>query len=517
MSKSKKSGKKSKKGKSTGILVFLFIVVCALGVGYVSVAEYFTTHFLFNTYVNGTEAYKMTAEEVEKKVLSGLDDYVLTISGRNGVTDQITSKDIELSYQLNGQIEKALEEQNPYLWPTYLLKETKLTTENIVVYSKEALQQKAGSLSFFAPENVVEPKDAYLPEESGEDGFAVVPEEQGCAPIKDKVVEQIAAALDVLESNVTLNDECYKKPSVTSDSSKLTDLQNSLNTYCKAVITYTFGENKEVLDGTKIKEWCDIEGTKVELNEEKVRAFVDSLAQKYDTFGMKRTLVTHSGEEITIAKGDYGFWMNREAETTELIEAIKTGEKIERTPVYYGVGAVYGEQDWGDSYVEIDLTSQHLWVYKDGVEVVDTDFVSGCVNKGNATPTGVYGITYKQRDATLKGANYTSKVKYWMPFNKNVGMHDASWRSEFGGWIYIIDGSHGCINLPPSIAATVFNSVEKDEAVFVYGGKTTPEAVVDKEIVDPQTGEVRVVRMPVSAAQELDQANAAAAAEGNPQ
>ena len=132
--------------------------------------------------------------------------------------------------------------------------------------------------------------------------------------------------LDVLETSVTIDDDCYKKPNITSDSSKLTDLRDSLNTYCKAVITYTFGEDKVVLDGTTIKEWCEIDGTHVELNEEKVREFVNSLAQKYDTFGMKRTLVTHSGEELTIAKGDYGWWMNRDAETEGLIEDIKTGE-----------------------------------------------------------------------------------------------------------------------------------------------------------------------------------------------
>lgn len=507
--KGKRSNSSQKGGQSKkGGLIFLFLLLCAIGVGYVAVAEYFTTHFLFNTYVNGTEAYKLTAGEVEQKILSGLDDYTLTITGRNNVTDQITSKDIQLTYQLNGQVEKAMQEQEPFLWPMYLLKETRLTTENVVEYSNEALATKVASLSLFAPENVEEPKDAYLPEESGDDGFEVVPEEQGCSPIKDKVVERIAGAIDVLEPNVTIDDDCYKKPNITADSSKLTDLRDSLNTYCKAVITYTFGDDTVVLDGTTIKEWCEVDGTHVELNEEKVKEFVNGLAQKYDTFGMKRTLVTHSGEELTIAKGDYGWWMNRDAETEGLIEDIKTGEKVQRTPVYYGVGAVYGEQDWGNSYVEIDLTSQHLWVYKDGVEVVDSDFVSGCVNKGNATPTGVYGITYKQRDATLKGANYSSKVKYWMPFNKNVGMHDASWRSEFGGWIYIIDGSHGCINLPTDKAAVIFNTVEQSEAVFVYGGKTTPEAVVTQEIVNPETGEVKVVRMPASAAEAMAQAAA---------
>jgi hypothetical protein len=192
--------------------------------------------------------------------------------------------------------------------------------------------------------------------------------------------------------------------------------------------------------------------------------------------------------------------MDRTTEANELLEAIKRGDQTERTPVYFGTAATYGEKDWGDNYVEIDLTNQHLWVYQNGSVVVDSDFVSGCVNKGRTTPVGTYGITYKERDATLVGENYSSAVKYWMPFNGNVGMHDASWRSSFGGWIYIIDGSHGCINLPTEKAAEIFDVVEKGEAIFVYGGKTEPEAVITQEVVNPDTGEVTVTRMPASAA-----------------
>ena len=87
-----------------------------------------------------------------------------------------------------------------------------------------------------------------------------------------------------------------------------------------------------------------------------------------------------------------------------------------------------------------------------------------------------------------------------MPFNGNVGMHDASWRSEFGGWIYIIDGSHGCINLPTQKAAEIYEVVEKGEPIFVYGGKTQPEAVITQEVVDPVTGEIKVIKMPASVA-----------------
>ena len=152
--------------------------------------------------------------------------------------------------------------------------------------------------------------------------------------------------------------------------------------------------------------------------------------------------------------------------------------------------AQYGEDDIGDSYVEIDVTSQYLWVYKDGVLVEETDFVSGNVSRGYNTPVGIYGITYKERNTTLRGANYASKVSYWMPFNGNVGMHDASWRSTFGAEIYLRNGSHGCVNLPPKKAEVIYEHVEKGEPVIVYGGQVSvpkPETSEEPEtVMDPE-------------------------------
>lgn len=86
--------------------------------------------------------------------------------------------------------------------------------------------------------------------------------------------------------------------------------------------------------------------------------------------------------------------------------------------------------------------------YKDGEKVLESDFVSGNVSRGHTTPPGIFSITYKQRDAVLKGEGYASPVKFWMPFNGGIGFHDASWRSSFGGSIYKSGGSHGCVNMP---------------------------------------------------------------------
>ena len=141
---------------------------------------------------------------------------------------------------------------------------------------------------------------------------------------------------------------------------------------------------------------------------------------------------------------------------------------MEREPEYTYRGYQKGQDDMGDSYVEINLSAQHLYLWMDGEVILETDFVSGNMSNGNATPPGLFGLTYKQKDAVLRGANYTTPVKYWMPFNGNVGMHDASWRKSFGGDIYLENGSHGCINLPVKMAEEIYGYMEKRFPIVCY-------------------------------------------------
>ncbi|MDE6851498.1 MAG: L,D-transpeptidase, partial [Lachnospiraceae bacterium] len=117
---------------------------------------------------------------------------------------------------------------------------------------------------------------------------------------------------------------------------------------------------------------------------------------------------------------------------------------------------------------EVDLTGQRVFFVKNGKKVLETDCVTGNEARGNGTPQGTYGITYKQRDATLKGETYRTPVDYWMPFNGGIGLHDADWRSRFGGTLYKYSGSHGCVNLPPAAAAKLFGMLEKGTPVICY-------------------------------------------------
>ena len=249
----------------------------------------------------------------------------------------------------------------------------------------------------------------------------------------------------------------------------LTPMEQAQKDLAGVTITYQFGDQSEVLDNDRILSWLkEQEDGNVAIDEQQAKAFVKELAEKYDTAYTTRTFHTTGGRDIQIAQGDYGWRIDQEAETKHLLELLAAKQSATCEPIYAQTAAVHAKNDWGTTYVEVSLTDQYLWLYKDGHCILESYFVSGNPTRGHATPKGIYGLTYKTRDATLSGEGYDSKVKYWMPFNRNVGLHDAPWRSSFGGQIYRSNGSHGCINLPPANAAKIYENVDKNTPVIVY-------------------------------------------------
>lgn len=249
----------------------------------------------------------------------------------------------------------------------------------------------------------------------------------------------------------------------------LTPMEQAQKDLAGVTITYQFGDQSEVLDNDRILSWLkEQEDGSVAIDEQQANAFVKELAEKYDTAYTTRTFHTTGGRDIQIAQGDYGWRIDQEAETKHLLELLAAKQSATCEPIYAQTAAVHAKNDWGTTYVEVSLTDQYLWLYKDGHCILESYFVSGNPTRGHATPKGIYGLTYKTRDATLSGEGYDSKVKYWMPFNRNVGLHDAPWRKTFGGQIYKNNGSHGCINLPPANAAKIYENVDKNTPVIVY-------------------------------------------------
>ena len=122
------------------------------------------------------------------------------------------------------------------------------------------------------------------------------------------------------------------------------------------------------------------------------------------------------------------------------------------------------------TFVLVDLSSQTFWYYSDGYRRMAGDVVTGTRNLHD-TPTGVYSIRSKLRGIYLTGPTWRSYVNYWMAFiGSSYGLHDASWRtsSQFSDHsTYINNGSHGCVNMRYSDAASLYELVRIGTTVVV--------------------------------------------------
>lgn len=242
-------------------------------------------------------------------------------------------------------------------------------------------------------------------------------------------------------------------------------------------ITYQMPNNQtEVLDGLTIASWVNgSQGLTVSVDAAKVADYVQSLRNKYDTPAGTQTWQSADGTTKSI-KTDYGWHIDQTKETEALIANIQSLQSVTREPVYASRAAQTAMPQWGKTFVEIDISSQHVYFYQDGNCVWDSKCVTGtATDPDRATPTGVFALKYKQRDRVLRGRinpqtgkpSYESPVAYWMPFNGNIGLHDANWRSSFGGNIYLKSGSHGCINLPPKNAKTLYELITPGTVIVV--------------------------------------------------
>lgn len=452
------------------IIIAAASVVGGLLLIYLCMAAYFNCHIFPGTRFGNVKLSGKSADGAEEELDGLLADYKLAITGRDGASEVINRDDIKLKYVLDGFGTKLIDAQNPFAWPAHLFRKNTIDEKFDVVYDADMLADKITSMKMTSEENMAEPVDAYIGDYESGVGFKIVGEVIGSKLDMEKFEAAVEDALTNVQSELDADKAgCYIDPQVYSDDKKLVKQEKRLNKYTDTRLTYTFGDDTVVLDGDTIYKWMDIKKNgKVSLDEEKIREFVRGLGSKYDTIFRTRTFKTSYKKDVVINGGDYGWWMNREKEVSELKELIKKGTVADREPVYFQKAEKYGKDDYGDTYVEINLTAQHLFLYKDGKVVLESDFVSGKDTKDRKTPGGVFGITYKERDATLVGADYETPVSYWMPFNGSIGMHDATWRKKFGSNIYKSGGSHGCINLPFNVAARIYDEIEKNTPVICY-------------------------------------------------
>ncbi len=454
--------------KKIVIALIVVLLLAALGI-YFGGAYYFSRHFLPGSRINGMDCSFLTVEEIQERIADEIATYTLTIHEMDNVDEKLVAEQVGLTYIPDDTIPRLLEAQDMWTWFTAIKSDKTYEMTANTTYNAAKLEEAVASLSAFAPENVTEPQDAYMQEANGL--YEIVPEVEGNKLSKRRVTRLVKRSVEKGKTELDLVKwKCYYKPEIYRDDEALNQEVAQLNQLLSVEITYNFGDRTETLNSTQIREWLVRgEDGSYTLDPAKVADYVNQLGYKYDTFGCTHEFTTSNGETISVPGGDYGWAIDQAQEAQALTEAILAGETQVREPIYAYTAWSRNTDDIGDTYVEISILEQRMWFYYGGALLVDTPIVTGNHSKGWDTPVGIYAIDAKKSPAILKGEGYASPVTYWMPFNGNVGIHDAdNWREEYGGDIYLEGGSHGCVNTPSENAETIYNYIDVGAPVIVY-------------------------------------------------
>lgn len=453
------------------VLIVVACVLVLLGAVYVGISVYYMTHFYQGTTINNIDVSGDTLEEAKTKIEDYICTYELSLYTREGTTEVISAEAVGMQVKWNDNISGWLEQQNGFEWLLKCYKPNAFTQETEVTFDEALLNAAIDGLFCMQEVNQIKPQNAAISEYSKENGYTLIPCVEGNTIDRDVLKSVMESSILALENEIELESiDCYLEPEIKDDYAPILTALEQLNTCLSTVVTYQVGGATQVLDESVFQPWILLgEDYQVSLDENAIHTYVAGLAHTYNTYGLPKTFKTSYGKDVVLTNSHYGWSVDGAAEVAAIKTEIMSGQTVTRDLHYATAANSRGVIEYGNSYVEINLTAQHMFLYVNGQVLMECDFVSGEVDvPENRTPTGAYRLSYKTKDVTLRGADYETPVSYWMPFYGNFGMHDAIWRSEYGGTIYKYDGSHGCINMPKGSARILYQHIYAGFPVFVY-------------------------------------------------
>lgn len=462
----------------TAVVTLVTAVVCIYFAGYF----YYKDKFTANTYVNGVDVSGKTFEEAAALFAHNEIPDTLQIIRPSGDVINISMEAIDYSYSYENELRKIYNDLDKKSWFAFMLRQTDYKFSDVASYDKSALieQMELSDWGDILNEN------AKI--KSNDDGYYVVPEVQGDVFDMETLQNYVIKCLDKATYTVVgVDSGAYVQPdTVTSDyDAKIETLNKMWNTK----IFYNFDYTKEKLTG---KTLCKLINVKRDgsytVDEDACMKYVEKLAKKYDTYNTERKFhATIQGDIVVPTSSDakYGWWLDQQQTCDQLVDMLKKGKtKKNVKPIYYAQGnfeftglpeARSKNDDIGDTYLEVDLTNQQFWYYKNGKKKRSGYIVSGqTTSAARTTLPGVYKVwqkatNYRMKDSNADGDEWDTTCNYWTRIAiVGIGMHDSTWRGAFGGEIYKYNGSHGCINMTYSDAQFIYESVAMGTPVVMY-------------------------------------------------
>lgn len=458
------------------VILFNIILVSLVGT-YIGLAIYYHNAFAYGTWINGVYCTGRSINDVNSELVKGFSYDGITIYDRDGCAYQISAEDIDYQFDFAGALELYQKQQNAWAWIDSLFQGRSAQLVPVVSYDKQALDALLQKLPFL--EEAKKQPDS-------ERKVAIIKTAQGYELLNERTdvlsAEEAEAAIirSIEESREELSlteAGCYHDLEFNAQMTDTLNLWDKINGFQQCGIIYQMGEEQVPVDASIVCDWIELnedgsfvldEQGRPKLRENAVEEFINALADEYDTVGASRLFEATRGETVTVEGGIYGNKLDRKAEIKYLTDAFLNGRREVREPEYTQKAWKQGKDDIGDTYVEIDMGQQMMYYYADGIQKLSTPVVTGNVSRRMGTPSGVNYVYLKQKNRVLRGPGYASPVDFWMPVKGGIGIHDASWRSNYGGIIYQTNGSHGCINTPRDIMVEFYDNVEVGTPVVMF-------------------------------------------------
>lgn len=497
--KAAESGKENVTNPPKGhkaLWITLGTIAGLLLIAYITGFVYFSGHFYQDVAINGINVSNMNEEAAKNTLDIFYKDYKLTLKTIDNQDVVIDGKDIAMQVSLHDDFGNCLKQQQPYIWFVNMFKHHDYEIGADTSWDEKALSDLYESMDILNEKNMIEPEDAYVGYVDGK--LTIVKEVVGTTIQMDTFKKVVEENLKNVQSTLNLAEQnCYKVPKVYDTDENIIAEMNAKEEFAKNEIKIqlddlTLEPGMELYD-----EVLEKNGDGYRVSEKLVEKYVKNLADEYDTLGKERTFTTSfSSKKVNVLGDAFGYEINQEETTDALYKALTAGKPAIVSVSFNNKGyTLQGENDIGNTYIEVNLSEQRVIGYKNGRKIAEGDCVSGNESAGHGTCVGLFAIQGKQSPAVLRGEKvpktktvtkkkkgkkvkvqettmeyeYESPVTFWMPFSGGIGLHDAAgWRSQYGGSIYYYSGSHGCVNLPYDLAQSLYENFEIGDPVIVY-------------------------------------------------
>ena len=459
---------KNKKGLR--IQLGILMIVAILAAIYITITVYYQDSFMLGTYVNGIYCTGKSIEEVNHDLVNLFEEKELVIIDAKGKEYKIPLADISYELDYYGQLQNMKKMQSPILWIQSLAQSESNQISPVIHFDRDQLLVAVKNSGILEENQKM--NDVWI---KWDNGYVLYDGMKDVLDI-DKVISCLEEELYRVNTTIDITD-CYSNLPYTAEMMDTFSLWEKIEDFQRCDIIYDMGDEQLRLSPEIVSKWITLdddgdflldETDHLILNEDAVASFIDTLCETYDTFAKKRFFHSTSGEIVEIEGGTYGNKLDRDKEITYLVEAFQEKKQEVHVPAYEKQAFVRGKNDIGNTYVEIDMGLQKLYYYENDELLLETDIVTGNMRRRMGTPSGVFFVYSMQKNRTLRGEDYSAFVKYWAAVKGSVGIHDASWREEFGGEIYKTNGSHGCINVPRDKMTELYDMLDIGVPVVMF-------------------------------------------------